>query len=144
MAQARPKFGDWDRACVSKEKGHDMANACGARKPGWEQGPAIGRHRIPCIRREQHSGDHRDGLGQTWPQEVPKPKSAARIAFEKQCEAEEAALLREIEWKTVEQVLSSLYVRLRAEPDSVLLRQRIARNEALLAALQGHPAAMIR
>lgn len=29
-----------------------MADICGARKPGFEDGPAIGRNRIPCIRSE--------------------------------------------------------------------------------------------
>jgi type IV secretory pathway ATPase VirB11/archaellum biosynthesis ATPase len=51
-------------------------------------------------------------------------------------------LYREIEWRTVERTLNSLYACLRAEPDSVLLRERITRNEALLACLQGHPSAL--
>ncbi|MFC9225813.1 hypothetical protein ACFT8W_34660 [Streptomyces hygroscopicus] len=41
-------------------------NPCGARKPGWENGPAIGRHRIPCVRPEGHQGAHRDALAQEW------------------------------------------------------------------------------
>lgn len=42
---------------------------CGARRPGWDQGPAIGRHRIPCVRASHDDdGDHRNGLGETWPQ----------------------------------------------------------------------------
>lgn len=40
---------------------------CGMRRPGWDQGPAIGRHRIPCVLESQHEGDHRDALGQAWP-----------------------------------------------------------------------------
>lgn len=39
---------------------------CGARKPGWENGPAIGANRIPCVRAAGHNGPHRDGLGQCW------------------------------------------------------------------------------
>lgn len=39
---------------------------CGARRPGWEDGPAIGRHRIPCVRVAGHDGPHRDGLTATW------------------------------------------------------------------------------
>lgn len=39
---------------------------CGVRRPGWENGPAIGRHRIPCVLDSGHQGVHRDGLGQTW------------------------------------------------------------------------------
>ncbi|WP_405359812.1 hypothetical protein OG535_13325 [Kitasatospora sp. NBC_00085] len=39
---------------------------CGARQPGWEHGPAIGRHRQPCILPAGHDDRHRDGLGQTW------------------------------------------------------------------------------
>lgn len=44
----------------------DEVPECGARKPGWEHGPAIGRHRIPCTLPTGHQGVHRDGLGQTW------------------------------------------------------------------------------
>lgn len=38
---------------------------CGARRPGWER-PGPGRHRLPCVR-EQHEGDHRNALDETWP-----------------------------------------------------------------------------
>nr|WTB31094.1 hypothetical protein OG781_17835 [Streptomyces sp. NBC_00830] len=41
-------------------------SACGARRPGWDQGPAIGSHRIPCTLPAGHEGEHRDGLGNTW------------------------------------------------------------------------------
>lgn len=40
--------------------------ACGARRPGWDQGPAIGSHRIPCTQPTGHQGEHQDGLGNTW------------------------------------------------------------------------------
>jgi hypothetical protein len=40
---------------------------CGARRPGWENGPAIGRHRIPCVLEHGHAGDHRNALGKSWP-----------------------------------------------------------------------------
>ncbi|WP_329315410.1 hypothetical protein [Streptomyces sp. NBC_01262] len=46
-----------------------QASLCGARRPGWEYGPAIGRHRLPCVR-ESHEGelgDHVNALGETWP-----------------------------------------------------------------------------
>lgn len=42
------------------------AAECGARRPGWDQGPAIGRHRIPCTLPTGHDGGHRDGLGNEW------------------------------------------------------------------------------
>lgn len=51
---------------------------CGARKPGWELGPAIGSHRIPCVLAAGHDGDHRDGLGQTWPPSHMPPLDTAR------------------------------------------------------------------
>jgi hypothetical protein len=40
--------------------------ACGARRPGWDQGPAIGRHRIPCVLDVGHDDDHRDAFGKSW------------------------------------------------------------------------------
>lgn len=44
------------------------AALCGARRPGWEDGPAVGRHRLPCTLPAGHAPeDHRDALGQTWP-----------------------------------------------------------------------------
>ncbi|MEU1892754.1 hypothetical protein [Streptomyces pristinaespiralis] len=40
---------------------------CGARRPGWENGPEIGIHRIPCVLEAGHPGDHRNAFGQPWP-----------------------------------------------------------------------------
>jgi hypothetical protein len=51
-------------------------NTCGARREGWQAGPAIGRHRIPCIRPEGHQEAHRDGLAQEWANTVPTQHSA--------------------------------------------------------------------
>ena len=42
------------------------APLCGARRPGWDQGPAVGRHRIPCVLPAGHTGEHRDALRGTW------------------------------------------------------------------------------
>ena len=42
---------------------------CGARRPGWENGPAIGIHRIPCVLSPDHQGDHANAFGQQWPRE---------------------------------------------------------------------------
>ncbi|MEV7309458.1 hypothetical protein AB0N67_24805 [Streptomyces microflavus] len=42
------------------------ATECGARRPGWDQGPAVGSHRIPCTLPTGHDGGHRDGLGNEW------------------------------------------------------------------------------
>ncbi|MEV0692165.1 hypothetical protein [Streptomyces sp. NPDC050388] len=41
-------------------------NTCGARQPGWENGPPIGRHRIPCVLDSGHRGDHRNALRDKW------------------------------------------------------------------------------
>lgn len=40
---------------------------CGARRPGWEHGPAIGINRIPCVHVAGHTGEHANAFGQTWP-----------------------------------------------------------------------------
>lgn len=48
------------------EGGGADAMDCGARRPGWEAGPEIGRHRQPCVRVAGHRGVHRDALGQSW------------------------------------------------------------------------------
>lgn len=45
--------------------------ACGARRPGWDQGPAIGSHRIPCTLTAGHDGAHRDGLSNEWTPAAP-------------------------------------------------------------------------
>jgi len=66
-----------------------------------------------------------------------------RDEFEAECDAWYAAGLKEAEWKQIERTLSDLYARLATEGESVLLRQRIRRNEALLSALQGFPATMV-
>lgn len=41
---------------------------CGARRPGWESGPPIGIHRIPCVRDADHDGNHRNAWMQEWPE----------------------------------------------------------------------------
>ncbi|SOE30206.1 hypothetical protein SAMN05442782_7098 [Streptomyces sp. OK228] len=47
--------------------------ACGARRPGWEYGPAIGIHRIPCVL-PVHGPDvpHRNAFGLAWTEEGTK------------------------------------------------------------------------
>ncbi|MFI8422865.1 hypothetical protein [Streptomyces sp. NPDC085460] len=42
------------------------AALCGARRPGWERGPAIGINRIPCVQPAGHADDHANAFGQTW------------------------------------------------------------------------------
>ncbi|MCX5211461.1 hypothetical protein OG689_19570 [Kitasatospora sp. NBC_00240] len=44
--------------------------ACGVRRPGWTDGPAIGRHRLPCVLPAGHGPRHRDALGETWQEPV--------------------------------------------------------------------------
>ncbi|KMS91731.1 hypothetical protein ACZ91_08810 [Streptomyces regensis] len=65
-----------------------------------------------------------------------------RAEFEAQCEAEEAAFLRELEWRHITRQLEALYGAVRAGEGSEYTRQRIRRLEALQAALQGFPEAL--
>lgn len=59
---------------------------CGARKPGWEHGPAIGRHRIPCVLPAGHDGKHQDALAQAWAWEA-EVMAVGAIAIETVCSA---------------------------------------------------------
>jgi len=63
---------------------------CGARREGWEAGPPIGSHRIPCVRPAGHLELHRDGLGQEFPP-TAREAYAARILHETSCPACSAA-----------------------------------------------------
>jgi hypothetical protein len=65
-----------------------------------------------------------------------------RTEYEAQCEAEEAAWERELEWRHITRQLEALYGAVRAGDDSAYTRQRIGRLEALQAALQGFPEAL--
>lgn len=44
---------------------------CGARRPGWEHGPAIGINRIPCVLDPFHTDDHANAWAQRWPRLTP-------------------------------------------------------------------------
>ena len=49
-----------------------MSNdTCGARRPGWSNGPAIGRRRLPCTREVGHEGEHANALRDTWVDTAP-------------------------------------------------------------------------
>jgi hypothetical protein len=65
-----------------------------------------------------------------------------RAEFEAQCEAEEAAFLRELEWRHITRRLEALYGAVRAGDGSVRTRERIGRLEALQQALMGFPEAL--
>ncbi|MFD7443897.1 hypothetical protein [Streptomyces sp. NPDC059909] len=56
------------------------AQLCGARRPGWENGPAIGINRIPCILAAGHDDDHRNAFGQTWPAAAPLAAALLQLA----------------------------------------------------------------
>jgi hypothetical protein len=58
-------------------------STCGARKPGWANGPAVGANRIPCLEPAGHSGEHRDGLGQTWANEPAPAEPQAPVRLRK-------------------------------------------------------------
>ncbi|MGW5215136.1 hypothetical protein ACWEQO_29090 [Streptomyces sp. NPDC004051] len=53
------------------------AALCGARRPGWEHGPAIGIHRIPCVLERGHVGEHANAFGQAWPDPLADADQAA-------------------------------------------------------------------
>lgn len=40
---------------------------CGARQPGWGNGPAVGRRSLPCVRDVGHQDDHANTVGDQWP-----------------------------------------------------------------------------
>lgn len=65
-----------------------------------------------------------------------------RTQFEAQCEAEEAAILRELEWRHITRQLEALYGAARAGDGSTRTRERIGRLEALQQALMGFPEAL--
>ncbi|ALV35744.1 hypothetical protein [Streptomyces sp. CdTB01] len=62
--------------------------------------------------------------------------------FQAQCDADEAELLRLMEWRAIEKSLSALYRARYAGDDSTLTRQKIERYEALQQALMGNPEAL--
>ena len=62
-----------------------------------------------------------------------------RDEFLAKCDADSAELERQMEWKAIARRLDALYGRQHAGDDSVYLRQRIGRLEALQAALCGFP-----
>ncbi|MFD4633346.1 hypothetical protein ACFVYR_34990 [Streptomyces sp. NPDC058284] len=65
-----------------------------------------------------------------------------REEFQAQCDAEEATFSLEAEVRQISRNLDRLYRAMAAGDTSQYTRQRIRRTEALLAALQGFPAAM--
>lgn len=67
---------------------------------------------------------------------------AEREQYRVNLEADEAARLRETEWRLITRRLDALYTAQASGDDSILTRQRIQRMEALQAALMGHPEAM--
>ncbi|MFC9225814.1 hypothetical protein ACFT8W_34665 [Streptomyces hygroscopicus] len=57
-------------------------------------------------------------------------------------DTEELAWYRECEWQRITRALEALYARQTTEGESVILRQRIGRLEALQQALMGFPGAL--
>ncbi|MFG2902406.1 hypothetical protein ACGFZH_35645 [Streptomyces zaomyceticus] len=62
--------------------------------------------------------------------------------YQAQCEAEEAAWFRQVEWQRIARQLEALYGAQTAGDGSAYTRQRIGRLEALQQALMGFPAAL--
>ncbi|MEU6391062.1 hypothetical protein [Streptomyces sp. NPDC046939] len=65
-----------------------------------------------------------------------------REEFRAQCDAEEAAFNRELEWRQITRKLEALYGAVRAGDSTAYTRQRITRLEALQQALMGFPGAL--
>lgn len=59
----------------------EQSRTCGARRPGWDQGPAVGRHRIPCVLPVGHTDDHRNALDDTWPDEQADVRRSVDAQF---------------------------------------------------------------
>lgn len=69
---------------------------CGARRPGWTTGPAIGANRLPCVLDANHTGDHRNAFGQTWP-DYAAEQAAALAAIAAEESRQTAELITEAE-----------------------------------------------
>lgn len=52
---------------------------CSARRPGWTTGPAIGTNRLPCVLDPDHTDDHRNAFGQTWPDYAAEKAAALAV-----------------------------------------------------------------
>jgi hypothetical protein len=129
------------RDALSQNWAQDGADDCGLRKPGFDQRPMIGKNSQPCTLPADHEGDHRNALGVRWAAISPE-RQAAREEFEAQCAADEAELLRLLEWKAIERSLSACYRAQHLGDDSVLTRQRIRRLEALQQCMLGNAGAL--
>lgn len=97
---------------------------CGARKPGFDQRPMIGANSQPCVLDVGHGGDHRNVMGRTWPRIAVSVVTAS---------AEDDG--RGSELAALQADAAALWRRVLAGKDSPYLRTRIARLEALQAAL---------
>lgn len=63
---------NWDVATMNPPKvwagpSATPDTACSALRPGFAQGGAAVRYRLPCVLVSAHAGDHGNQLGETWP-----------------------------------------------------------------------------
>ncbi|MFD3834779.1 hypothetical protein ACFWWC_00750 [Streptomyces sp. NPDC058642] len=112
------------------------SETCAARRPGFDQRPPIGRNSLPCTQPAYHQGDHSNDFGDRWPV-TAREKALAELEADYQEFL--ATLLKREEWKHIARKLEGCYKAMWAGDDSILLRQRIERLEALQAALCGTP-----
>jgi len=67
MCRRCERSGEWFTGfchhCTTAGYGPGLGEPCGARRAGWEQGPAVGARRLPCVAEAEHEGDHIDAAG---------------------------------------------------------------------------------
>lgn len=115
-------FGDrWAEATVPQRVNNPT---CSERRPSLR----IGRRADLCVLPAAHSDDHQSANGESWAPELRSFKDA------------DLDLLYEV--RTLTRRLDGLYAAQAAGDESVLLRDRVRRLEALLMAMQGHPEAL--
>ncbi|MGW8438698.1 hypothetical protein ACWGKS_26410 [Nocardiopsis sp. NPDC055879] len=51
---------------LSDDAEEGTKDVCSTRRPGYQEGPAWGRRRLPCVREVDHEGVHANAFGDTW------------------------------------------------------------------------------
>jgi len=108
---------------------------CGVRRTGWSYAG------LPCVLTLGHTGDHRDAMLDTFATPIGKAR-VTRDQWEAQCAADEAELLRAVEWHRVEKSLAALYRARFTGDTSLLTQQKIDRWERVQQAMMGSPEAL--
>ncbi|MEW2573592.1 hypothetical protein [Streptomyces sp. NPDC047070] len=104
---------------------------CSAHLPGFSRRRPIGPTSTPCTLPADHRGEHIGRAGERWPNVAVPVRSL-----------NDPDLDFLMEFRALSRRLDALYASQAAGNDSVLLRDRARRLEALLSAMQGFPEAM--